>query len=251
MTDAALGRKSPWVKTGDFLFKYRNAVFPVVLIALFVSFPTADQYLGKEMIEEWKDVVAVAIALSGLTLRAAVIGYAYIKRGGLNKKVYAEDLVTRGFFELCRNPLYLGNILIYVGVFLVHGSPYVFLIGTAAYVLIYSSIIAAEEFFLRAKFGAAYDAYCRDVPRWIPNLRRFGEATEGMRFNVKRVIMKDYSTVANVVIALLLLELLETYQFESAWHLVRELPYFAIPLILILAVTGSIALAKRRKWLRL
>lgn len=251
MTNAAMRQKNLWVKSGDFFFKYRNAVFPVLLGTLFVSFSPPAQYFGEESLEEWKDVLAICIALSGLVFRAVVIGFAYIKRGGVNKRVYAENLVTQGFFGLCRNPIYVGNMVIYSGVFLMHGSPYVFLIGVAIYFLIYSNIIAAEEFFLREKFGAAYEAYCRDVPRWIPDLSRFKEAIEGLPFNFKRVFVKDYSTASNVMIALLLLELLGTYRNESAAEFDQQLSYLMVALALILAVTGIIALAKRHKWLRL
>ena len=69
--------------------------------------------------------MAVLIAMSGLAVRGVVIGLAYIKRGGLNKKVYAANLVTEGMFSVCRNPLYVGNMLIYTGEFLMFGNPLV------------------------------------------------------------------------------------------------------------------------------
>lgn len=250
MTDVTLPRKSAWVRIGDFFFKYRNAIFPVVLIGLFIAFRPPMQYFGSESLEEWKDVAAVAITLSGLLFRAAVIGFAYIKRGGLNKKVYADNLVTEGFFGTCRNPLYVGNMLIYSGVFLMHGHPAVVVTGIVSYWLIYESIIAAEEFFLRQKFGPGYDAYCRDVPRWIPRLSRLKAATQGMAFNFKRVLVKDYTTVANAVMALLLLELLERFYSESGDQFLHGLPYVLVPVAVLLVATGAISLAKRWKWLR-
>lgn len=197
------------VKTGDFLFKYRNLLFPVMLVALFATHTPPSEYAGNHGYEVAKDVLAVWIVISGLALRAAVIGFKYIKRGGLNKKVYAEDLVTEGFFATCRNPLYVGNMLIYAGVLLMHGSPFVFVVGLALFAFIYTAIIAAEEYFLRGKFGAAYEAYCRDVPRWIPKFSRLGESIKGMEFNANRVIAKDYTTMANAVIAVVGLELWE------------------------------------------
>ncbi|MEQ8402481.1 MAG: isoprenylcysteine carboxylmethyltransferase family protein [Roseitalea porphyridii] len=244
-------QKSLWVKIGDFFFRYRNAVFPVILVVLFLGFAPPAQYFDRENLEEWKDLAAVCITLSGLAFRAAVIGFAYIKRGGLNKRVYADDLVTEGFFGVCRNPLYVGNMLIYAGVFLTHGDPYVVVIGIASYYFIYESIIAAEEFFLRGKFGAGYAAYCRDVPRWLPDWRQIKHATAGMDFNVKRVVMKDYTTAANAAMALLLLQLLESYYAEPAAEFSRQATYSLVVLAVILGATGAIALAKRRKWLRL
>lgn len=242
--------KNPWVRIGDFFFKYRNAIFPVILIVLFIAFRPANAYFGSEGLEHWKDAVAVVVTFSGLLFRAAVIGFAYIKRGGVNKRVYADDLVTEGFFGVCRNPLYVGNMLIYAGVFLMHGNPWVVVIGTASYWLIYETIIAAEEFFLRNKFGPGYADYCRDVPRWLPRFGRLKEATEGMSFNFKRVLVKDYTTVANGLLALVLLELYESYLHEPGEMFRQELPCGLAFVALVVAATGAIALAKRRKWLR-
>ena len=122
-------QKNWLVKTGDFLFKYRNMLFPALLVTLFASYKTAHEYNGSQGSEDIKDIIAIMIVILGLTIRGAVIGFKYIKRGGLNKKVYAEKLVTDGFFGLCRNPLYVGNLTIYFGVLMIHGSPWVLLIG--------------------------------------------------------------------------------------------------------------------------
>jgi len=250
MTDTTHTRKRLWIRIGDFFFKYRNVFFPISLIALFVAFPPPNQYLGNETLEEFKDAVAIIVTLSGLFFRAAVIGFAYIKRGGINKKVYAENLVTEGFFGVCRNPLYVGNMLIYIGIFLFHGHPAVFLIGTVGYWLIYESIIAAEEFFLRGAFGPGYQAYCRDVPRWIPNFQRLERATKGIAFSFKRVLIKDYTTIANAVIALLLLELLEHLVAKPWSAFLHELPLLLTPVVVMATATGVIAFSKRKKWLR-
>ncbi len=61
-------------------------------------------------------IIGLIITVSGQVIRGATIGLAYIIRGGKNKKVYAEDLVTTGIFAHCRNPLYVGNILMLAGV---------------------------------------------------------------------------------------------------------------------------------------
>jgi protein-S-isoprenylcysteine O-methyltransferase Ste14 len=87
-----------------------------------------------------------------------------------SSRVYAKDLVTEGMFGVCRNPLYVGNMLVYIGIFLLHGDPLVAVAGIALFAFIYQCIVYAEEAFLEAKFADAYRAHCRDVPRW--GLRR-------------------------------------------------------------------------------
>lgn len=181
------------VEYGNFMFRWRNTIFPIVLLALFFGF--RPKYpSGNEAADNALDALGVLLAMAGQALRFAVIGFAYILRGGRHGKVYAEDLVTSGFFAHSRNPLYLGNMLVLLGLFTIHGSPWVYVLGVPFFVLAYVAIVAAEENFLRGKFGAAYEAYMRDVPRWIPRLRGLRASLTGMRFNWRRVILKEYGS---------------------------------------------------------
>ena len=199
--------KSLMISLGDFLFRYRNQVFPIIIVVLFLSAAPATEIFDSPNLENANDIIAWLIAVSGLAFRAIVIGYAYIQRGGLNKKVYAKNLVTEGMFSICRNPLYVGNVLIYSAVFLLHGNPVVTVVGILLFCFMYQCIVYAEEAFLKGKFGEGYKAYCSDVPRWLPRFGKFSEATKGMDFNFKRVIAKDYSTAAAALITLLLAEI--------------------------------------------
>ena len=70
---------------GSFLFKYRNTVFPVFLAILFVIFPPV-LYGGSLQSDLRIDLVGIALCIAGQVIRGSVIGFAYIKRGGLNKK---------------------------------------------------------------------------------------------------------------------------------------------------------------------
>lgn len=176
-----------FIAYGDLLFKRRNAIFPIFLVILLFSFaPNADARFA------WLGLITAA---AGQVLRMAVIGFAYIKRGGLNKKVYAETLVSTGFFAACRNPLYVGNVLILGGLLLMHGNPAVLIIGGAFFMSAYWAIIATEENFLRNKFGEEYRTYCANTPRWLIRFDRLPSALSGMDFNWRKVIYKDYSTM--------------------------------------------------------
>jgi len=180
------------VRLGRFFFKYRDAVFPVVLIPMLIVFPVG----GEPRIQGVVTVAGVVVALLGQALRAIVIGYVYILRGGRNRQVYAEDLVTTGFFAHARNPLYLGNMMILAGLFLIHGNPWVIALGSAFFLLVYVTIVAAEEEYLSNQFGQQYADYARRVPRWIPRLAGLSQTVSGMRFNWRRVIAKEYSSAA-------------------------------------------------------
>lgn len=241
-------QKTTFIRIGDFFFKFRNQLFPAVLALVFFTYAPPYSYDGNHQLEENKDVLAMLIVALGLMIRGAVIGYAYIKRGGLNKQVYAESLVTEGFFAVSRNPLYVGNMLIYIGVFLMHGNPYVVSVGILAMYGIYSSIIAAEEYFLRTHFGEGYARYCQDVPRWLPRLPHFKSnlrsATEGMQFSFARVLVKDYTTITYSLFALCMVEIIE------GWHMNGEIKQLPLSIIACLAVfLICVRVAKKRKWI--
>ncbi len=236
-------QKTTFIKIGDFFFKYRNYLFPILLLSMFLGRRPPSSYFGSEELEDIIDTIAILITLSGLAMRSAVIGFRYIKRGGLNKKVYAANLVTDGFFGVCRNPLYVGNMLVCEGLLLKHGDPVVFMLGSAFFIFVYQSIIAAEEFFLRREFGAAYAAYCQDVPRWRMRWSRLKNATEGMKFNLKRALVKDYSTITNTLIALIALEYLEEENNPLAAH---EWQVFVAMVVAVLLVALSVRIAKKR-----
>ena len=163
--------KQTMIAIGNFFFKWRNYLFPVFVVALFA-------FKAPVEVSPQLEILSILFVFAGLAMRATVIGFAYIKRGGMNKKVYADKLVTQGMFELCRNPLYVGNMLAIIGIFLMHGDPIVIAIGITVYAFIYQCIIYAEEAYLQKKFGKSFAAYCKKTPRWLPVIHRFNTATQ-------------------------------------------------------------------------
>lgn len=215
MSDAtAKPRQRLLVRYGNFLFHHRNALFPAVLLALFIAF-RPHYPRGSERLDNLLDLVGVLVALSGQALRVAVIGYVYIIRGGRDQRVYAEDLVTGGFFAHSRNPLYLGNFIVLLGLFIIYNNPWVYLLGIGFFGLGYAAIVAAEEAYLRGKFGEPYDAYMRDVPRWLPRLRGFRQSVAGMRFNWRRVLLKEYGSTYAWTAGALALMAADTLAYHS------------------------------------
>jgi protein-S-isoprenylcysteine O-methyltransferase Ste14 len=194
MSDARTAATAPvLVRYGNFLFHHRNTLFPIVLLALFIGFHP-EYPRDSERLDRILDLIGIGVAMAGQALRVAVIGYVYIIRGGRNQRVYAEDLVTRGFFAHSRNPLYFGNFLVLLGLFIIYNNQWVYGLGIAFFGLGYTAIVAAEEAYLREKFGGAYLAYARDVPRWFPRLQGLRRSLSGMRFNWRRVLLKEYGS---------------------------------------------------------
>lgn len=221
-------RPSPLIAIGNFLFRYRNMVFPVVLIGMAIlSRPRP--FLGNVNWDPLEDALGIGLALTGQILRVIVIGLAYIKRGGKKKKIYADDLVQEGIFAHCRNPLYVGNILILSGLLLVHNGPLSVWLGLPLVFFTYWTIVLAEEQYLRNKFGPAYEEYCRSVPRFGFHLKGLATTFRGSRFDWKKVLNKEYSTPLawiSAVIALLIWQSLLRAGLEATKPMIYSLAAF-------------------------
>ena len=197
-------------KIGQALFRYRNLLGPVLfLIALALSQPGFPVF-GPQFDVQFA-LAGAAIALLGQGLRIVTIGYEYIVRGGKNKQVYANTLVEGGMFAHCRNPLYVGNLLMAIGLALIVHSYAFILIVIPAIFFTYACIVAAEESYLLGKFGDAYASYMRRVNRWLPRMSGFSKSIAGMRFNWKRVLVKEYNTSFTLIAAMLALHLWARY----------------------------------------
>ncbi len=232
---------------GTFLFKYRDAVFPAVMLAVIVTTRPRFPY-GSRTADLWLDALGILLCASGQALRIVVIGYRYIVRGGKNRRVHAEDLVTEGIFSLARNPLYVGNILVLFGLFVIWNAPLLYLIGVPFTLIGYRAIVAAEEAFLRGKFGEAYDDYCRTTNRWIPDFRKASTALEGIPFNWRRVLIREYgSWTAWIGTAglLIIAESLYYGSYESSTTLINAIIAVMAVVVVAWAVTRWLKLNKR------
>lgn len=184
------------IAIGNFFFKYRNNLFIILYLLLFVPSPklfSPEQFGPNYYL--YPVILGLLVTFAGEIIRGITIGLAYIIRGGRDKKVYAEELVTEGIFRHCRNPLYVGNILMLLGVGILANSLFYVGIVMPLFLFIYQAIVLAEENFLRNKFGAQFDAYCKRVNRWLISFNGIGETMSGMRFNYKRWLLKEYNTL--------------------------------------------------------
>lgn len=209
------------VRIGAIFYRYRKFFIPAaMLIVLAIFRPVV--LGGSRRLDTLLDLVGVAVALCGQSLRAAVIGYVYILRGGKDGRAYAEDLVTRGLFAHARNPLYLGNLILLLGLLIIYNSPGAYLIVFPLAIFFYAAIVAAEESYLRSRFGEAYDAYCEKVPRWIPDFRGVRKTVAGMSFNWRRLVRKEYGSAYAWILAALLLRV---WVVSTHAAYVEERPY--------------------------
>jgi len=91
------------------------------------------------------------------------------KKSGTIVKPFEESaaLVTNGVFRISRHPMYLGMVLILLGISFSLGSLITFLVCLIFSILMQVRFIDAEEKMLEKKFGQAWIEYKHNVRRWI------------------------------------------------------------------------------------
>jgi protein-S-isoprenylcysteine O-methyltransferase Ste14 len=110
----------------------------------------------------------VALVLVAWLLRAS--GTAYLRREVVFSADALQDrLVVAGPFRYVRNPLYLGNIFLALGVGL-YAPPLGFAIIVAGNVAIVAFLAREEARQLALRYGATFEVYRRSVPAFVPRL---------------------------------------------------------------------------------
>ena len=218
------------VKLGNLLFHNRNWLFPLFYVILFIPSPEVFNDPVTAML------IGFGIAIIGQLIRIITIGLVYIVRGGRNRRVYADDLVTTGIFSHCRNPLYVGNILILVGLGVASNSLIFMAIATPLFLFFYQAIVRAEENFLRNKFGESFDEYCNRVNRWVPDLSGIGKTLNSMEFKWKRVVIREYTATYIWLSGAVLIVMKHFYIHDDRFNLQKHLTLFIIILAALLVL---------------
>ena len=208
------------IKLGNFLFRNRNGIFPLFYLMLFVPSPEVFPNPVTAMI------IGFSVTIIGQLIRIITIGLVYIIRGGKDRRVYAEDLVTTGIFNHCRNPLYVGNILILVGLGIASNSLLFMAVFTPLFLFFWQAIVLAEENYLRDKFGDQYDQYCKRVDRWLINFKGIGKTLRSMQFKWKRVIIREYNATYLWMTGVVLIVMKHFYFHDDQFDFHKNLPVF-------------------------
>lgn len=219
---------------GDLCFRYRAiSVVPVLLLILFLFNPL-DAGRGNSIL----NLIGFLIALTGAAMRMVAVGFAKPFTSGRENYLKAESLNTSGLYSIVRNPLYVGNFLVYNGVLVAYASPAALVFFNAFFVVNYHFIVLAEENYLGRQFGDAYREYRKTVPKFIPRFSLYRRNDHP--FNPVRVVYKEKNTTLYWVFFYSVSLLVKQYKLNHGaiekfwWHAVPVLALFALNLILTL-----------------
>lgn len=152
-------------------------------------------------------ICAIVISFLGLIVRCVTAGYAPRGTSGRNtKSQVAEALNTTGMYSISRNPLYLGNFIIVLGITLFVQVWWLALLVWFGFWLYYERIIFSEEEFLRRKFKDQFLEWAKKTPIIIPHFRNWKKPE--LAFSLKTVLRKEFSTYFSIVTTFFSLEIL-------------------------------------------
>jgi protein-S-isoprenylcysteine O-methyltransferase Ste14 len=144
-------------RIGALLFRNRSWL-PVLFIGVPLLVP------GRMSALAW--IGGAVVIVAGECIRLAGVAAAGTVTRRRSRTV--QRLVTYGIFAWVRNPLYVGNFLIWMGFTIISGVLWFLPLAIVIFAIEYSLIVRYEEGVLESIFGAEYLAYKQTTARWIP-----------------------------------------------------------------------------------
>jgi protein-S-isoprenylcysteine O-methyltransferase Ste14 len=144
-------------ESGDFqLTKKEKRILNAIPLTLIVSFVYA-VFLPLQLVTTWL-YVGLLVYLFGMILTAvAILNFASASK---------NELITKGLYRITRNPVYVGMLLMQMGI-VVACTSWFYLLLTAVLLILLNAILSAEERYCLDTYGDAYKKYMDRTPRWI------------------------------------------------------------------------------------
>ncbi len=147
-------------------------------------------------------VIGFLIAFSGELFRIWAVSYIG-SESRTTTGVGGSNLVTQGPYSLMRNPLYLGNVMLYVGIGIMSNAlfPWLPIFAFLYFLFQYYAIIINEEDYMRKTFKEKFDIYCKSAGRFIPWFNKIpGEIKSNLQFDLKAGLRSDKRSIQAFII---------------------------------------------------
>jgi protein-S-isoprenylcysteine O-methyltransferase Ste14 len=194
-------------RVGAWLFRHRTAI-PVPLGLAILLAPSTLAAGPPALVVAGAAIVAAAEAVRLWSVR-------HIGAISRTRRDRLGPLVVSGPFALIRNPLYVGNIALWIGFALSARLPWLAPLFAAILFFEYHAIVRWEERLLDERLGDRYREYAGNVPRWVPAIngrarRRLqapaGAATPGASvFSWRQTLFSERGTLIAIAIGFALL----------------------------------------------
>ena len=157
-------------RLGGWLFRHRTSLpLPAALAILTLR-------IGEAPPSALLAGMGVAVTMAGELIR--LWGVHHIGAISRTRSERLGPLIASGPFARLRNPLYVGNIALWVGFALTARLVWLAPVILVLLALEYHAIVRWEETLLESRLGQAYRDYAARVPRWVPVLFYRGDRRE-------------------------------------------------------------------------
>ena len=187
------------VRAGGWLFRQRSWLPLPLVVALLLIPPPA----GSAGASSWL-AGALVVALGESIRLWAVHHIGAISRTRSDR---LGPLVATGPFAYVRNPLYLGNILLWTGFAISAQLLWVAPIVVVLLAIEYHAIVRWEERLLAERIGQPYADYVATVPRWLPTPGPRSTASDALTFSWRQTIFSERGTLIAIAAGFVLLYL--------------------------------------------
>jgi len=195
---------------GAFFFRWRSYLPLLVLPMIWFAIVGSQHPFASHVDDLIWEAISVTVALLGQAIRVWTVGLAAPGTSGRNtRQQKAAALNTTGPYSVVRHPLYVGNMLIALGLAMFSHTwiaPPLMALMAAGY---YACIAAREDEYLRERFGARFEAWASRVPAFVLNPLLYVRAERA--FDTRAVLRREFYGVAVILIVPFLLDLLEDF----------------------------------------
>jgi protein-S-isoprenylcysteine O-methyltransferase Ste14 len=157
--------------------------FLIVIVFAWLSRPTPQSL-----------AIGLPVSILGLALRAWAAGCLAKNR----------QLATGGPYAYTRNPLYIGTLLVAIGLVIAARNVYLGVLFALVFLLVYLPVIQLEEQHLRRLFPE-YAAYAREVPALLPRLTPYPRKSSNPFSGAQYLTNQEYQATAGFVAGVLFL----------------------------------------------
>lgn len=195
------------IKTiGQFLFKNRSYTpLPFVFLIVLFATPTLTSIL-----------TGIVFVILGEAIRIWAVSFAGSETRTTGS-VGGSQLVTQGPYSITRNPLYVGNVIIYTGVGIMSNSifPYLQILGFIYFIFQYYTIIISEEDYLRQTFTEKFNVYTNSVGRLFPKFKKVpAEINSNIKPSLLDGLKSEKRTFNSIIIITLIILIIYFFQIR-------------------------------------
>ena len=182
------------MKIGELLYKYRGYTpIPFFIVAVIFANPQTDLM-----------TFGAILMAFGELLRIMSVGY--LGASSRAREIVSENLITNGPYAYIRNPMYTGNMFLYMGASIFAGSwlPYLLYLVIFYFSIQYVLSVKYEESKLEELHGDEYLRYTDSVPRFYPRLSAYSNKTK-FRIDLSSALVSERTTFLAIVAFIVLI----------------------------------------------